>query len=302
MDNLSRSEAEPAAELSIGDLARATGVATATLRVWEARHGFPAARRTATGHRRYSAADVPLVLDVQRRRDQGVQLGSAIEQALALSIAATPGPAAIHSELTRRHPDEPRQRLRKSTLLALSWAIEDEVAATAPRGHLFGAFQTARNFETARPRWAELARVSTSTYAFADFPDLAGTGPGSEVEAGPDGIDLVPLPADAPMRREWTVVCLSEVLPVVLAAWELPGQDRTPDRDRLFESIWTVDPTAVRDAAQSCARVAAGTGSPSASRLLSHITATPATGDPELRAVSRLVHRMVAYVDEAPHR
>ena len=40
----------------------------------------------------------------------------------------------------------------------------------------------------------------------------------------------VTLPADAPMRREWAVVCDAPDLPVVLTAWELPGQNDVPDR------------------------------------------------------------------------
>lgn len=42
------------AVLSIGGLARATGIATETLRTWERRYGFPTPRRTASGHRRYT--------------------------------------------------------------------------------------------------------------------------------------------------------------------------------------------------------------------------------------------------------
>lgn len=40
--------------LSIGALAKATGVPADTLRTWERRYGFPVAVRTPSGHRRYS--------------------------------------------------------------------------------------------------------------------------------------------------------------------------------------------------------------------------------------------------------
>jgi MerR family transcriptional regulator, light-induced transcriptional regulator len=42
--------------LTIGALARATGVPAETLRTWERRYGFPSAERTSTGHRRYTVA------------------------------------------------------------------------------------------------------------------------------------------------------------------------------------------------------------------------------------------------------
>ena len=52
--------------LTIGDLARRTGVPSATLRSWESRHGFPRPARMAGGHRRYAESEVAAVLDVVR--------------------------------------------------------------------------------------------------------------------------------------------------------------------------------------------------------------------------------------------
>jgi methanogenic corrinoid protein MtbC1 len=46
--------ARPGQLLSIGALARATGIPVETLRTWERRYGVPKAERTDTGHRRYS--------------------------------------------------------------------------------------------------------------------------------------------------------------------------------------------------------------------------------------------------------
>jgi MerR family transcriptional regulator, light-induced transcriptional regulator len=43
--------------LSIGDLARATGLTVETIRMWERRYGRPHADRLASGHRRYSQAE-----------------------------------------------------------------------------------------------------------------------------------------------------------------------------------------------------------------------------------------------------
>ena len=45
---------KPGRRLSIGALARATGVPAETLRTWERRYGFPEPERTSTGHRRYT--------------------------------------------------------------------------------------------------------------------------------------------------------------------------------------------------------------------------------------------------------
>ena len=82
--------------LTIGDLARRTGLAPATLRMWEARHGFPRPTRRDSGHRRYDERDVELVLQVLRRRDHGMRLEVAIAGvALAeASVGAPPGAAS----------------------------------------------------------------------------------------------------------------------------------------------------------------------------------------------------------------
>jgi len=44
--------------VSIGALAEATGIAPATLRIWERRYGSPRARRLPSGHRRYPVEEI----------------------------------------------------------------------------------------------------------------------------------------------------------------------------------------------------------------------------------------------------
>ena len=65
----------------------------------------------------------------------------------------------------------------------------------------------------------------------------------------------VPLPADAPLRREWFLVCAARDYPAFVTGWEYPGQKNIPDAARRFEVLWSVDPPVVRDAAMICARV-----------------------------------------------
>lgn len=272
--------------LSIGDLARRTGVAAATLRMWESRHGFPEPERRASGHRRYAEDTVGLVEEVQRRRDAGMRLESAIAEAQTLAEPAAP---SVFAEMRRRHPHLERHRLRKSTLLALSWAFEDECCARAQRPVIFGAFQQERYFRPAAARWAELARVSRSCVAMADF-----------AESGPneDGILRVALAEDAPMRREWAVVCDAPDLPAMLTAFELPGQNDVPDRERLFEAVWSLDPQAVRDAARVCASVSVASGASDAAALLYELADSPATRPLDPAGATTLFNRVVAYVDQ----
>jgi DICT domain-containing protein len=282
--------AAPGPGLTIGDLAQRTGLAPATLRMWESRHGFPRPQRLDSGHRRYGEHDVELVRQVLRRRDAGARLEVAIAGvALAeAAVAAPPGAPSVYAALRRLHPHLQPQRLKKSTLLALSWAVEDECCSRAERPMIFGAFQREPYYRAAEERWTELARVARSTMVFADFSE----------EPVPGGrTTLVHLPEDAPMRREWAVVCDAPDYPAMLTAWELPGQSSVPDRQRLFESIWTVEPAAVRDAARACAQVAQQLGHAEAAPLLYELAENPPQPPVELLQATSLLNRVVAYVD-----
>jgi len=95
-----------------------------------------------------------------------------------------------------------------------------------------------------------------------------------------------------------TVVCDAADHPAVLTAWELPGQSTVADRDRLFESIWTVEPGAVRDAARACAQVAQQLGHPEGAALLYDLADEPAAPPVELVQATSLLNRVVAYVDQ----
>lgn len=287
---MSKSEVETA-HLSIGDLAELTGVSAATLRVWESRHGFPVPHRRESGHRRYDEDHVAVVRDVARRRGEGVRLDVAIEQAIAARRFPTaPGSPSVYARLRHTHPGLHPHRLTKSTLLALSWAIEDELTVHARQAHLFGAFQRVRHYRSAEGRWDDLARTMRSTHVFADFEP--GPPPPPTVPPRPT---VVALPPDHPMCREWAVVCDSEEMPVALTAWELPGQAGVRDADRVFESVWTVEPDAVREAARVCAQVAVDHGADD--RVATQLAGPPGGRPVDPTQTTALFNRVVAYVD-----
>lgn len=274
-----------APSLTIGDLARRTGLSTAVLRMWETRHGFPAPHRLESGHRRYTERDVDLVRHVLRRRDAGIRLEVAIGEAAASTAPASP---SVFAELRRHHPMLQAHRLRKSTLLALSWAIEDECIARAERAVVFGGFQSERYYRPSVPRWNELARVSRSVMAMAEF---------TSAPSADERPIRVPLTAEHPMRREWAVICDAPDVPAVLTAWELPGQTTVPDRHRIFEAVWSIDPKAVRDASRVCAQVAADSGVDEAAPLLYELADDPAPSRTHPAATSLMFNRVLAYVD-----
>jgi DICT domain-containing protein/predicted DNA-binding transcriptional regulator AlpA len=282
----------PPASLTIGDLATRTGLSPATLRAWETRHDFPRPTRLESGHRRYGDADVAAVLQVLRSKAAGVRL----EHAIADAVAVRRGPtASIFAELRRAAPHLSPVPLRKSTLLALTWAMEDECCARAEQPTLFAAFQLEEHYRHAEARWEELDRTSRRTVVFADFADGVRA---DATKPGGRGPTLVHLPDEAPMRREWSLVCDAVDHPSALAAWELPGQRGVRDRDRVFESLWTLEPAGVRSAARACADLVEQLV-PDRAGTFTDLDQTPSSvPSTDLRAATNLFTRLIGYVDK----
>jgi MerR family transcriptional regulator, light-induced transcriptional regulator len=273
--------------LTIGDLARRSGLTPATLRAWETRHGFPRPQRLPSGHRRYDEQDLALVRQVLRRKAAGVRLESAIAEAAA--ARRTPM-TSVFAELRRGYPQIDVQPLRKSTLLALTWAMEDECCARAQQPSLFAAFQHERFFGQAEARWADLARTARSTVVFADFATDGS-------HRSTSGAACVHLPREAPMRREWSLVCDAPDHRAALAAWELPGQSQTRDADRMFECLWTLEPAAVRDASRACAALVADLA-PHLAEGLDDLDTLPSEPSDDLRSATTMFTRLLGYVDK----
>lgn len=66
--------------LSIGVVARQTGIEIGTLRKWEERYGFPRPVRLESGQRRYLDSDVDNLLAVSRRLASGERVSQAIRE------------------------------------------------------------------------------------------------------------------------------------------------------------------------------------------------------------------------------
>ena len=281
---------EPQDGLSIGELARRTGVPAATLRSWEDRYGFPRPQRLAGGHRRYEDSDAALIGEILRLRASGMSLQAAIGQAAARAAEAD---LSVFAGLRRRHPGLVPQELSKATLLALTWAIEDECYARAEQAALFAGFQQERFYRHSGERWKELARTARVVVAFADFRE----------SSGPDASPLiVRIPADAPLRREWFLVCAGPDYPAFVSGWEFPGQKGIPDARRRFEVLWSVDPPAVRDAALICAQLACAL-SPGLDRLLEDLpSGPPPPASADLHRAIGLFNRMAGYLDRRNDR
>ena len=270
---------------SIGVLASRTGVTPAVLRSWENRFGFPRGERSSAGHRRFSDADVQRVRQVLEVRETGVPLQVAIAAVTRRQEEARSD--SVYAALVGTFGDLRPQRLSRRTLTAASLAIEDECLARADRSVVLGAFQLGHNFARSRHRWGELARTAAWAAVVADFDDTLAP------DAGARPVRCQ-LPADSPMRREWTVVTISPTYAAVLAAWEVPV---AAGREAAYEAVISTHRPAVVAAARVIAGVvrSAGVEPPvQVEHLLSDAAPRPATAAAD---ADRMWLRALAHLD-----
>ena len=193
--------------------------------MWESRHGFP---RPAASRQRSPA----LRRARRRARHAGAPPPGRRHAARGGHRRASP---------SRTPPPAPRRAHRRST-------------PRMRRLHPHLAAAAAEEVHAARPLVGDRGRVLRTRGAADDLRRLPGgallprrrgaldrAGPDRPVRRWcsrrsprqPDPVDrttMVDLPDDAPMRREWAVVCDAPDYPAMLTAWELPGQSTVPDR------------------------------------------------------------------------
>ena len=269
--------------LTIGQMARRTGVSVPTLRAWEDRHGFPRPVRLGSGHRRFTEADCRVVGEVVRLRAAGLSLEGAI--ARATSEVERPL-ASLFASLRARRPELAPWLVRKRSLVRISRAIEDECLARGEQGVLLGGFQEERHYRASEQRWRELARTAAAALALADF-ELVAEPPGGPVE--------LPLEPASPLHREWALVWDGPGFGVCLAAWERLGH-RGPDGERRFEALWSVEPEVVRPAAFVLLAAAAAAAPEVAARARSLLPEPRSSEAHTTRAATALTNRIVSYV------
>jgi DICT domain-containing protein len=135
----------------------------------------------------------------------------------------------------------------------------------------------------------ELARTARTAVVFADLAAPRDPRPGLPVE--------VALPREAPLNREWLVICDAPDLPACMAAVERPGQEGVADSRRRFEAVWTVDPQAVRHASRVAATLADEYRPGWRRGELAVLGDEPAAASADLRRASDVLSRMMDYLD-----
>jgi DICT domain-containing protein len=275
--------------LAIKDVAERTGLAAGTIRMWEQRYGFPVPDRSASGYRVYKQEDVDMLRRAVVFRERGLSVPAALDRARSLG-GATDRPSIYGAIVSADAPVAP-QVLRKRTLIAISRAIEDETMARAAGPIVFAAFQHVRNYHAERHRYRRLAENADATVVFADFDEAR------EPEGEPAELPIAP---DAALGNEWAVIVDAPGYAACLLAWERPRSPeelRLPDRERRFESLWTMDPTVVRRAALVGCSLTRASCPGLSERIERTLADRPLAVESPAPGLTALTNRLVAYLE-----
>jgi len=275
--------------LPIKEVAERTGIAAATIRMWEQRYGFPDPARTGSGYRVYTDADVDVLKRVGALRGRGLSVPAALERARE-SSGGSDRPS-IFGAIASSEDALASRPLRKGTLLAISRAIEDETLARAAAPVVVGAFQSLRNYEAVAHRYDRLARNADACMVFADFAAVR------ERHGRPTEIPITP---EGALGNEWAVVIDAPGYAACLLAWETPESsrdERLPDADRRFEALWTLDPLVVRRAALVGAALAGRVDAALGGRLQDLLQDRPLALEAPAPGLTSLTNRIVDYLD-----
>jgi DICT domain-containing protein len=271
-------------KLAIKDLAEQTGVAAGTIRMWEQRYGFPEPSRTAAGYRIYTEQDVVALRRVVAYRNRGLSVPAALERARSLE-GATDRPSIFAALAAGDTPVRP-QKLHRSTLIALSRAIEEEALARAAGPVVIGAFQSEANYRAVEHRYRRLAHIADAVGVFAAFDE-----PRSGQEDEPAEI---PIGLGDALGHEWAVVVDAPGDAACLVGWDTPGRNGS---ERIFEAVWTMDAPVVRRAAQVGAAIAARSAPDWSERLLAMLADRPLAVETPAPGLTALTNRMIGYLD-----
>jgi MerR family transcriptional regulator, light-induced transcriptional regulator len=268
--------------LTVREVSDRLGVGVPTLRAWERRYGFPVPNRLPSGHRRYTEEQVRALDEVLRLRQAGVRLDAAMAAAIARARAPM---TSIVAALKGAMPDVSPVVLSERAMLAVSRAVEDEVATRAERPLLVGAFQEERFWRRSEPRWRDLAGTALIAIAFGASP-----------EAGrPRSLRALPVPTGTALTREWAIVCDDSAFTACLVGVERPGRARKGARR--FEALWTVEPAVVRTASGAGCAIAADIEPEIGALVADRLRIPPVATTNTIRAATALSNRIIHYLD-----
>jgi DICT domain-containing protein/signal transduction histidine kinase len=155
---------------------------------------------------------------------------------------------SVLSELLRQMPQLKSHLYFKSSLTALSHAMEDRVLAGTDRPLLIASFQQEKFYRQEAHRYRRLGEISDHVYVLA-APDTEFSDRNPEYE-------LVPFEHTDALAHEWHLISIGTQSAACLICREKSGLQSEPsvlpeiDPSRRFEGIWTFDRQVTMAAAQ----------------------------------------------------
>ncbi|MEY2985170.1 MAG: sensory transduction histidine kinase Hik26, partial [Cyanobacteriota bacterium] len=141
---------------------------------------------------------------------------------------------SVLTELLQIKPTLRQQMYFKSSLTALSHAMEDQVLAKNSDDNplIIATFQRERFYRQEAQRYRRIAEKSQQVYVLA--------APETEFKNGSDHYETIAFSPDDALAQEWHLVVIGQNYASCLICRERPTQDKW-DNNRRFEGIWTFD-------------------------------------------------------------
>jgi len=141
---------------------------------------------------------------------------------------------SVLTELLQIQPRLRQQMYFKSSLTALSHAMEDQVLAETTGGDplIIAAFQRERFYRQEAHRYRRIAEKSQQVYVLS--------APETEFKNSSELHETIAFTPDDALAQEWHLVVIGHNYASCLICRERPTQDKW-DNNRRFEGIWTFD-------------------------------------------------------------
>ncbi|MBD1910175.1 MULTISPECIES: DICT sensory domain-containing protein [unclassified Leptolyngbya] len=144
--------------------------------------------------------------------------------------------SSVLDELLQRSPHLRPQLYFKSSLTALSHAMEDQVLAAAGHPLVIANFQQERFYRQEAHRYRRIATLSSQVYVLA--------APETSFTDGPQDYELIAFEPDDQLTQEWHLVVIGSNYAACLICRErfyAPDGPEAMDQNRRFEGVWTFD-------------------------------------------------------------
>jgi DICT domain-containing protein/signal transduction histidine kinase len=150
---------------------------------------------------------------------------------------------SVLTELLQALPNLRAQTYFKSSLTALSHAMEDQVLAESTAGNplIIAAFQRERFYRQEAHRYRRIADKSSQVYVLS--------APETEFKHNSGIYETIAFTPEDSLAQEWHLIVIGDRYASCLICRERPTQDKW-DSNRRFEGVWTFDRQVSRVAAQ----------------------------------------------------